>query len=82
MFYLNLQNPIKFLLNHLGCACTFVENLSIMTKEKPNKEQVIEEVLEYASIQYSRKDLESMGFDNLKAIHDSCIVPLMKKIKQ
>lgn len=53
-----------------------------MTKEKPNKEQMIEEILEYASIQYSRKDLENMGFDNLKSIHNSCIVPLMKKLKQ
>lgn len=53
-----------------------------MTKNKTEtKEQMIEDILKYASFSHLRKDLEKMEFHALKAIHNSCMVPLMKGTK-
>lgn len=45
------------------------------------KKQMIEEILTYASIRHSRQELEKNEFKTLKSIHNSCMVPLMKKTK-
>lgn len=46
-----------------------------------NKKQMIEEILTYASFRHSRQDLEKTEFQALKSIHNSCMIPLMKKTK-